>query len=265
MESKKFQYLNYELTTDPHFLDKQNAITPELHEIMERLYYNIMKKKKLEKTVEELQILIEKHPLTPQLKNYLYNAFIGMGMQEKADDITQWIRNEHPDYLFGKLALASEYFEKKEYEKIPEILGKKLELKSLYPDRDVFHLSEFAAFYQMVIGYYAAVGKTDLAESWLEALKKVAPDSPHIGFAEKVVMDALLKEGLLSITELTKKRYRKPKKAVSRPRQTKKPPKFKNQVIKTLYENDLHISADLIHEILSLPRNSLIADLELFG
>ena len=42
-------------------------------------------------------------------------------------DTNRWIISEHPDYLFGKLNLANEYYLKHEYEKMPEVLGEAIQ------------------------------------------------------------------------------------------------------------------------------------------
>lgn len=56
----------------------------------------------------------------------------GQGNRTKAFEINREIIEKHPDYLFGKLNLANEYILTEQYEKVPEILGKEMELKKLY-------------------------------------------------------------------------------------------------------------------------------------
>ena len=63
------------------------------------------------------------------LKNYLSVLYSNLGLPDKAFEVNHWIVAEHPDYLFGKLNLAAEYFAKKEFDKIPEVLGEYMELK----------------------------------------------------------------------------------------------------------------------------------------
>ena len=69
-----------------------------------------------------------------------------MGNTQKAEEVNRWIVAEHPDYLFGKINLATEYWKKGEIDKIPEVLGEALDIKALYPERDIFHIDEVVNF-----------------------------------------------------------------------------------------------------------------------
>jgi len=85
--------------------------------------------------VGKLQRYIKKYPNQPALKNYLYAAYKVKKKEGKAEKILQQTLEEHPDYLFAKINLASEYLEKEMPEKVPEILGEHLNISLIYPDR----------------------------------------------------------------------------------------------------------------------------------
>ena len=142
--TSRYKSFSYEITTDPEFMNDKFGITPELFRQFETLHHKALKGGS--KIIERLILLIEKYPDVPQLKNYLSVAYINNGNIEKAREVNRWIIKEHPDYLFGKLNLAFEYYNKKQFDKIPEVVGNLMEIQDLYPDRDCFHLSEVTSF-----------------------------------------------------------------------------------------------------------------------
>ncbi len=260
--SDRFKEFGYEITTDPTFMDKQNAITPELRMELEPLHHQIEKQKGSKKSIAKLLKLIKKYPRNPQLKNYLTVAYNLRGDRKKTQEINRWIISEHPDYLYGKLNLAAEYFENKEYEKMTEAMGELMEINDLYPDRKVFHLAEVTGFYRMSIMYFTAIGNLEAAESRYKIIEEIAPDHPD-------TMDAL--RHMMSVRmEANQKRWEEEEKAkikvetasaVNEPQTTKKP-NFANEEINLLYENGLLIEKAILRKILSIPRETLISDLK---
>ncbi len=72
----------------------------------------------------------------PHLWNYLTVAHLNSGNSEKAYEVNRELIAKFPDYLFGRLNLAFEHFNKEEYDKVEELMGPRMELKELYPDRN---------------------------------------------------------------------------------------------------------------------------------
>ena len=100
--------LNYNITTDPNLLDIQNAITPELSRKLEQFHKLALKGKR--SSVQKLVNAIERYPNNPQLKNYLSVLYGQLNDTKKMHETNKWIIAEHPNYLFGKLNLANEYY-----------------------------------------------------------------------------------------------------------------------------------------------------------
>ena len=144
MDQNKLLLLGYEITDDEHFMRTIYPVPDELEEQMEDLYHVAIKGK--ESSVKKLMRLIEKFPKVPALKNYLSVVYSNMGKTEKSYEVNHWIVAEHPEYLFGKLNLAAEYYWKEEYDKIPEVLGENMVLKALYPHRNKYHIAEVTGF-----------------------------------------------------------------------------------------------------------------------
>ena len=257
----RFKEYKYTITTDPEDLNAAAGIPEELYRQMYDLHKRALKGGK--KNIEKLTRYIRQYPGVPQLKNFLSVAWMKTGNIEKAREINRHIVQEHPDYLFGRLNLAFEYYDKEQYEKIPEVVGEMMEIQELYPDRDCFHLSEVTGFYRLAIMYFCAIGNLEAAESRYEILREIAPSHPDTEEVYPYIMKAYLKAGLKRMEEENKTRISvktvKHNKVIQR--ETK--PDFINREIDWLYENGLRIEKEKLEIILNLPRGSLVPDLKL--
>lgn len=252
--------INYNITTDPNLLDIQNAITPELSRKLEQFHKLALKGKR--SSVQKLVNAIERYPNNPQLKNYLSVLYGQLNDTKKMHETNKWIIAEHPNYLFGKLNLANEYYFKQDYHKMPEVLGSTMELKALYPDRDTFHLNEVISFYKCAILYFTAIGDIEQAEIRYDIMQKLAPDSADIEFASRQIIAATMKAGQARFEEEEKTRIS----VTTRSQEIKiikNAPNFNHEEIEWLYNHGLYIGEEKLNKILSLPKDTLINDLEL--
>jgi hypothetical protein len=257
--SDRYKLFSYEITSDKRFMDVEFGISPELEKQFESLHYSAAKGG--EKIIKRLLGLIEKYPHVPHLKNYLMIAYANTGDDKKAAEVNHWLIREHPDYLFGKLNLAAEYFLEEEYDKIPEVLGKLLEIKDLYPERKCFHISELTGFYKLAIMYFSVIGNMEAAESRYEILEKLAPDHPDTRAVLPFLMKGRLETGAKRMMEAVKNKIRVKVQNYNKEVQTDTPPEFIHKEINWLYESGLRIDEEKLKQILSLPYESLISDL----
>jgi len=263
MNKERYKTVSYAISTVPEFLDKQNAMEPALRDKIEGLYFEVMEQNGGRKSIKKLRKLIEEFPENPQLKNFLLVAYDNAGNKAKSREVNHWILAEHPDYLFGKLNQAAEYYEEEEYEKMLEVLGEEMEIQSLYPERNEFHVAEVTGFYKFAVLYFAAIGNLETAGGRLEIMQDIAPDHPDTRFAELIIMEAGMKKNLAIWEEDEKTKIHVTPASNTLPPQKSEVPAIVNPLVIHLYENGLYIDDHLIHEILKLPRKSLIADLEL--
>ncbi|MEP7170320.1 MAG: DUF1186 domain-containing protein [Bacteroidota bacterium] len=259
IKGDRFKMFEYEITGDPFLTDDSVTITPEVIDILQKTYEKVMRKKN--SVVRELHDLIEKYPAVPQFKNQLATIYAFQNNFTKANEVNHWLVKEHPDYLFGKLNLANEYIANNEYEKVPEVLGKLLEIKDLYPDRKAFHVNEVVMFYRSAISYFIGIKNIKAAESRLDILKNIDDDDKILESFRMQIMVANMQEGIKrwDTEDAKAKSVKVIAKKVVEPTNDK--PEFNHPEMEQLYSNSMRISHQLVNEILALPRETLISDL----
>ena len=257
---ERFKTYGYEITTDTDFMNEQSGITPELQRQMDSLYHKA--KKGGEKNIQYLIKQIEKHPTVPNLKNYLSVAYMNSNKKEKSIEVNNWILTEHPDYLFGLLNKANIHYLDGEYDKMPEVLGEEMEIQALYPDRDVFHISEVISFYKSAIMYFSAINNVEATKSRFEIMEDLAPDHPDTKLAFNILIATRMKSAQSRFEEEEKTRITPQFLSYDKSKQNKKAPDFNHHEINELYRNDIEIDRDILKHILSLPRETLIIDLK---
>lgn len=258
---EQFIVCGYNITTSPQFQNKRFGVIPELDKQLGTLALECQNKKN-KRMIDQLTQLIIKYPSVPMLKNYLSVAYNVQGNRKKAMEINNWILTEHPDYLFAKINLAHSSIEQGELGKVTEVLGESMEIKQLYPERDLFHLSEITGFYHVAIRYFAAIDNLELAENRLEILKEIAPEHPDTEIAETYLFALRLKSATKRWEEENKQRIT-PSILNSVPRvSSNEAPHFHHPEIENLYHYGLKIPREKLKEILSLPRQTVIPDLE---
>jgi len=256
---QSFTIHGYTITDDPDLLDQQSNIPHELMDQMEKLHRRAEKGGL--KNIEYLKRKIKQYPRVPQLKNFLSVAWMKTGNEEKSYEVNDWILKEHPGYLFGLVNKANEHYMKGEYDKMPELLGQAMELKSLYPHREVFHSAEVIYFYFTTIMYYTAVGDTDAAELRVKMLRDIAPDHEKTRQAESLITQANLEAAREQMAKEAEERITPEFSSYDASVQTDQPPEFMHPQIHELYKADYHIDREVLAGILALPRESLIDDL----
>jgi len=83
---------------------------------------------------------------------------------------------KHPDYLFMKLYYGELLIDEKRFDKIYEIFENKTRLEELYPERNIFHITEYVGFCQFHIDFNIAIGKIETAVQYYDALTKYHVD-----------------------------------------------------------------------------------------
>ncbi|MGM0498195.1 MAG: SEC-C metal-binding domain-containing protein [Bacteroidota bacterium] len=249
--SKRYKFYGYNLTNDPKLLVERDQIPQALEKQMENLY--IKAKEGGKENIRHLKDLSKKYPDVPVLKNFLSTAYINSGMEEESYKINDRLLKEHPNYLYGILNKANEHIIKEELEKVPALMGENMELQDLFPERNIFHVSEMISFMETAIRYFIANNDIEAAVSRVDLLKEIDDQNPIVSLFETI----------LSNLEFDNDAYPQPEfNSYDKSVQTEEPPTFQNEIIHRLYEAGFDIDQGILSEILQLPRESVIPDLQ---
>jgi Flp pilus assembly protein TadD len=112
-------------------------------------------------------------PDDPSVLNNLAVAYKLQGRKEEYQQLAQQIHEQHPDYFFGRIAMAEIYCKREETEKAKEILNPLLQRKKL-------HVSEMAALCGAQIELQLKEGRRDSARSWFDIFEQVCPEHPSL-------------------------------------------------------------------------------------
>lgn len=253
MKEKTKKARNYTITYNPVEL-----YTAEIQSYLEEAYNEVDKKIP---NLKFLESLVAKYPHVPQFKSYVINVHFKFGNNNKAYQVTNELLASFPDYIFARLNKASEYLNKKEFDKVPLVLGPELNIAALYPERTTFHVSEVKPFLGIVFNYYLFTDNLDAATDTLNELIETVPDDPMLETYTLQLMAKRLDKnmGLLSADD---SKARKVEYIAPEIQKTKEKPAFTHPEIEYLYTYGMRIDHQIIRNILELPKETLIADLE---
>ena len=126
----------------------------------------------------------QEHPLNPLVDNLLAFVYINTKQIKKAETLIEESYYHHPQYLFARINYADQCLRKKNLTKIPTIFPS-FDLKTLFPDRTRFHVSEYRGLMVLACRYYRQTKQKDLARTFYEKAYKVDPAHPSVISLEK--------------------------------------------------------------------------------
>ena len=168
--------ISYEITSEPILEEAFQRLPRSVKKRFEELHKMIYAKPK--EAIPELIELKKKYPYVPVFYNHLTLALSKIGRDREAEAVSRECLQRRPDYLFARINMAEFYLMRGEYEKIAELFDHTYDLGLLYPERDVFHISEAVGFFGIIGMYLAKTGQTQAAEIYLEMLQEMAPGEP---------------------------------------------------------------------------------------
>ena len=210
--------LEYEIVDGP-LEETRVGLTPEVEAEYSDLQERVMTEPA--KAVPRLEELVGKYPSIPVLKNWLMAAYQTAGRTADSEAMGERLWREHPDYLFARITRAQHHLSRDELDQVPEVLGK-LDLKLMYPHRDVFHVSEVLALWSLLAEWCFRRGEDEQALFYLDQMVEIAPDHPVTGATE-------LRLAPLVLAEAVKRLMSRPR---AKPGPRKKSPKAKHTAAK---------------------------------
>lgn len=246
--------------------DKPGSIIPpynvdaKIGELLEETFVDVNEKR--EGVVDKLARYIELYPGIPHFENRLASYYQLIGNLQKAKEINLLTLERHPEYLFGKVSLALSYYYEEKFDEIPALLGDRLELDALYPQRKVFHISEVMSYYQLVAMYLNAVDRTQEAWDVIDRMDAACPGHP----IANETANAIISYNAKRMERELREELRTGRTVAGPLRQTVQTydqlPQFENSIIQELYRYDFRLPLTTLTEILSLPEETLVRDLQ---
>lgn len=127
--------------------------------------------------IAEILQVNKKYKNIPVLNNFLCSCYIAINDLENAKKVARNNYKLFPKYLFARTSYAQVCLKTNELDKIPDFFDQKHDLKSLYPERKVFHISEFLSFMGIWTVYLYKTGEKKLAKRYYKIMKEA--DSSH--------------------------------------------------------------------------------------
>jgi len=161
----------YKITEEP--LDDKYSkynIPKKMEERIEYYFNNL--KKNPGKIIDDLLCFHDKDKKNPLINNFLFTCYFVLGKKKEAEKIANENYKLNPNYLFAKLNLASLYLHKKQHHLIPKLFEYKFDLKSIYPDREIFHFSEARDFHLIFAKYFYYTNEYKQSKMYYKIAKK---------------------------------------------------------------------------------------------
>lgn len=150
-------------------------------------------------TVPVLEDLIERYPDVPVLYNFLSNAYANSGQGDQATEMIERTYHRFPDYLFGVINYAWMLLQQGHVEDVTAVLDRRFGLHLWIRGRRTFHLSEFLSFNCLMVGYFTALGRDDVARIYLNMMREVAPDHTSTRTAAECLRPGLFRSKLRAL------------------------------------------------------------------
>jgi len=126
--------------------------------------------------VARLEMLASRHPGVCVLNNLLAAAYSRAGRMKDALAVVEKNYQAAPQYLFSRVQYAQLCLAAGKLDAVCAIFDGHFDLKTLYPHRTQYHMSEFVAFASVAGEYHLLKGDRESAESYCRTLIHLAPE-----------------------------------------------------------------------------------------
>ncbi|MFK7808239.1 MAG: SEC-C metal-binding domain-containing protein [Saprospiraceae bacterium] len=216
-----------------------------------------------QRQISKLKNLIEKYPEIVSLRNHLFLAYHKSRKKEQSFSVIEEILEKFPDNIFARANRVILDSELGQLEKHIHLLGDPREIQSLLNEDRVIHVSEFRIYHHAAAIYEVLSGEEERAKERLRLLMEM-------GRSEEVVNSLAQIFAVKRLQDFQERREEMNDRTISvEPRQkfdsgSGKEPVFQHDLVKALLYNKSveEITEEEINQLVGLPRESLIADLE---
>jgi tetratricopeptide (TPR) repeat protein len=190
----RMEFSSYDISFEPMEDEKYEEYYKQIGDELEKLY--ILANDKPEKAIPRLQELVKQYPGFPILQNYLSVSYMNTGRHEEASQLIEQMYKAFPDYLLARINYARQFLDTGDLQRVAEILDNKLDIKQVYPEREVFHYTEVINYNSLIAEYLIEKGELDKALPYMDILEQLDPEHPMTERLMMKIMAFALKKGL---------------------------------------------------------------------
>lgn len=130
------------------------------------------------KAKKQVEAFKDKHPDHPEVLNLLTHIFLARRKIRKGDRLIEENYAKNPDCLFAKINFADLCLRRKKPQMVLKIFNNKLNLRDLYPNKKMFHISEFRGFIVLMGFYHISIRNRKAAEGYHYLVARIDPNHP---------------------------------------------------------------------------------------
>jgi hypothetical protein len=195
------KYATYQITHDPIPDNEMTVLPLSVEKELGKIHIKMMKGKGGGKSsVKKLEELHHRFPEAKVIANFLSNAYKIYG-DPKSEEFIYQVYKLYPDYLFARVEYADLCLKNGDIETAKDVFKEGFDLHLIYPDRDLFHVSEFLAISGFACHYFFKIGDHEKLHTLFKTMQKLAPEHPATKSVERHfifpdILDALVDEVL---------------------------------------------------------------------
>ena len=185
---------------DNYFICYEPMQTPGLALLdeHERKEYNHLYEKALTAPKEMLPAIEEfrnKHQDLPEIENLLALVYLYLKQIDKVEQLIEQSYHRFPNYLFARINYADQCLRRKKTDCIPGIFENCFDLSMLYPNKHIFHVSEFRGFMTLMSLYHLALQEKEKALHFYQLAHEADPNHPTVlSLKKKLFRTSFLKK-----------------------------------------------------------------------
>lgn len=239
-----------------------SSITDEEAEMMNALYPEVVAGNP--KAIKPLKELVRRCPHLPRAQNHLYTLYMMCGKRLRARRVLRELRKNHPNYLFGITNESNRLVqEKKDTVAARHLMGERLLLQDLYPERKVFHISEVMNYYQSAVLLLLQEGDIEAAQERHSILLAIDPEHSITQRVTEAILGKRMIANLERIKEEERNKLRVKTRATAPYPQRKEAPVFHHPEIEAFYRYGLEDLPKANRSLIAaLPQATLVQDLK---
>lgn len=207
---------------------------------------------------------VEKYPDVPQFKNYLAVLYEAVGNGEQSAALIEQTAELHPDYLFARVNKLLHLLDTDAYAAADTYLKQVggYDLHDWYPGRTIFNVTELRAFYRALALYAASFNDPPTARRYLRVYRSLEVEQADYEDLKDQLNQYQLAGNMARMNERMRYERVLDGRFGADDEQTEQPPIFHHPEVSALYDYGPPLPDSVREQLLTLPADTLRADLE---